>query len=46
MEIGQPNAVAIELVEMGRLQDRIAVATKIAVALIVGYHNHHVGPSR
>jgi hypothetical protein len=46
MKIGQSHALAMELVEMGRLEHRIAVAGKIAVALIIGYHKDYVGRSR
>jgi hypothetical protein len=30
-------------IDMRGLEDRIAVAGKVAVALIIGDHNHHVG---
>ena len=43
MEVRQPNTLGVELVEMRRLDDRVAMAGEIAVALVVGHHEDDVG---
>src|SRR5262249_25983330 len=36
VEVGKANALAVELIEVRRLQHRIAVAGQIAIALVIG----------
>ena len=36
VEVGEANAFVMQPVEVGRLEDRVAVAGQIAVALVVG----------
>ena len=43
MEVRQPHRLAVEPVDIRRADIRIAVAGHVAVALIVGKHQHHVG---
>ena len=42
MEIGKPNALLIQLVEVGCFQNGIAVTGQIAVSLVVGQNEDHV----
>ncbi|MBA7668770.1 hypothetical protein ES703_76885 [subsurface metagenome] len=42
VEIRQADALPVEPVEIRRLDNRIAVTAQIAVALVVGYHQHDV----
>ena len=44
VEIRQADALLVELVEIRRLDNRVAVAAQIAVALVVGYHQNNVRP--
>ncbi len=41
--IGKSHAFGIKFVEVGRLDDVIAVASKIAIALIIGNYKDYVG---
>src|SRR5262249_54812681 len=43
VEVGKANALAVELIEVRRLQHRIAVAGQIAIALVIGEKNDDVG---
>ena len=46
VEIGRANALGVEIVQMHCLEHRVAVARQIAVALVVGEDQDHVGPGR
>ena len=46
MKIGEANALVVELVQVRRLEDRIAVAGKVAIALVIGQHDEHIGMLR
>ena len=43
MEIREANAFGVELVEVGRLNEGIALAAQIAVALVIGQDQDDVG---
>ena len=43
MEIGEADALAMELIEVRSLQGGIAVAGQVAVSLVVGQDENHVG---
>ena len=45
MEVGQAQAFAVELVDIGGLEKRMAVAGHVAIALVVGNDEDHVGRS-
>ena len=42
MEVVEADALGVELVEVGSSLDGVAVAAKVAVALVVGYDQDHV----
>ena len=42
MEISKTNRLRVKRIEVRRLKDRIAVATQVAVALIVSHHDYDV----
>ena len=46
VEVGEPNALAVELVHVGRLDHRVSVSGQVAVALVVGNHQDNVGAGR
>ena len=45
MVVGETKGTAVEAIEMRRLDDRVAVTAEFPIALIVGEHEDHVGPS-
>jgi hypothetical protein len=46
VEIREPNALGVELVQMGRFKHGIAVARKITVALVIGDDDDDIGLGR
>ena len=46
MEVGEADALLVQPVEVRRLDDRVAVAGEIAVALVVGHDQDDVGTLR
>lgn len=44
MEIGQSNGLGMEFIEVGRLNDRVAVAGEIAIALIISHKDDDIWP--
>ena len=46
MEIGEPHTLGAEAVEVWGLNDGIPVHRYVAIALVVGHHQNHVGPGR
>ena len=42
--IREPHTVRMQLIQMRRLQDRVAMTRQIAIALVIGNHQHHVRP--
>ncbi len=43
VEVGEAHTIGVQGVDAGRLQDRVAVAAEVAVALVVGDDEDHVG---
>jgi hypothetical protein len=43
MEIGEADAFGMKAVDVGRLEDRIAMTRKVAVTLVVGQDENDVG---
>ena len=43
VEVGQADGLGVQAVEVRRLEDRIAVAREVAVALVVGHDDDDVG---
>ena len=41
--IGKSHAFGIKVIEVGRLDDVIAVTSKVAIALIIGNYEDYVG---
>ena len=42
--VGEPHAVRMQLVEVRRLEHRIAMTRQIAIALVIGDHQNHIRP--
>ena len=42
MEVGKADALGVQPIEMGCLEDRVSVAAEIAIPLIVGYHEYDI----
>ena len=42
--VREPHAVRMQLVEMRRLEHRIAMTRQIAIALVIGDHQNHIRP--
>jgi hypothetical protein len=42
VEIGQANALAVQPVDVRRLDDRVAMAGEVGVALIVGKYKYDI----
>ncbi|OPZ09032.1 MAG: hypothetical protein BWZ10_02596 [candidate division BRC1 bacterium ADurb.BinA364] len=45
MEIGQPKTLAVQAVQIRSADHGVAVAAQVAVALVVGHHQHDIGLS-
>lgn len=46
MIVAQPNGLAVKAVKIRRFQNRITMATEIAVTLIIGHDKHDIGSGR
>ena len=46
VKIGQPDALRVELVDVGSFEHRVAEAGKVAIARVIDEHQDHVGASR
>ena len=44
MEIGQAYGLAMQTIEIGCLEDWIAVTAQVAIPLIIGHHQDDIGP--
>ena len=43
MEIGQPDALCVQLVQIGCHNHVVTVTSEVAVALVVGHYQNHIG---
>src|SRR4051794_21869034 len=46
MEVGEPDAFGVQAVEVGRLQERVAVTGEITVAVVVRQQHDDIGFGR
>ena len=44
VEVGEPHALVVEIVDIWGAEDRIAVAGKVTVALVIGDDENDIGP--
>ena len=44
MEIGEAHSLEVEPIELRRLDDLVAVAGEVAIALVVGHDKHDIRP--